>query len=43
MEGGGVGVGKQRLSLPEFIVILQNSIRPRTEFLIGAVKQSTSF
>ena len=31
-----VEVGKQRLPLPEVIVILQNSVRPRTEFLIGA-------
>ena len=29
-------MGKQRLPLLEVIVILQNSVRPRTEFLIGA-------
>ena len=33
---GGVKVGKERLPLPEVIVILQNSVRPRTELLIGA-------
>ena len=49
-QGGGrrskirrrVGVRKWRLRLPEVIVILQNSVRPRTEFLIGAVKLQLS-
>ena len=31
----GVGVGEWRLRLPEVIIILQNSTRPRTEFLIA--------
>ena len=38
----GLGVGKWRLRLLEVIVILQNSVRPRTEFLIGAVKLQLS-
>ena len=32
------GGGEWRLRLPGVIVILQNSVRPQTEFLIGAVK-----
>ena len=35
-------MGKCRLRLPEVIVILQNFVRPRTEFLIGAVKLQQS-
>ena len=31
-----------RLRLPQVIVILQNSVRPGTEFLIGAVKLQLS-
>ena len=49
-QGGGrrskirrrAGVRKWSLRLPEVIVILQNSVRPRTEFLIGAVKLQLS-
>ena len=37
------GVGKWRLSLPEVTVILQSTIRPPTEFQIGAVKLQLSF
>ena len=38
----GRGAGEWRLNLSEVIVILQNSIRPRTEVLIGAVKLQLS-
>ena len=34
----GVGLGEWRLRLPDVIVILQNSVRPWAQFLIGAVK-----
>ena len=42
-QGGGLnkergGVGEWRLRLPEVIVILPHSVRPRTEFLIGSIK-----
>ena len=45
-KGGGrrskikrrVGLGEWRLRLPDVIVILQNSVRPWAQFLIGAVK-----
>ena len=35
-------MGEWRLRLPEVIVVLQNSVRPPTEFLIGAVKLELS-
>ena len=34
----GEGVGRRKSRLPEVIAILGNSIRPRTEFLIGAAR-----
>ena len=40
--GRGVGEGELRLRLSEVIVILQNSVRPRTEFLMSAVKLQLS-
>ena len=33
----GEGEGKKKIRLPEVIVLLGNSVRGRTEFLIGAV------
>ena len=42
MIGRGVGEGERRLRLSEVIVILQNSVRPRTEFLMSAVKLQLS-
>ena len=40
--GVGVGVGERRIRLPEVIVFLRNSVRPRKEFLISAVKLQLS-
>ena len=33
----GMGVGEWGLRLPEVIIILPHSVRPRTEFLIGSI------
>ena len=38
-RGGGKGV---KIRLPEVIVLLPCSVRPRTEFLIGAIKLQLS-
>ena len=38
----GKGVGRRKSRLPEVIVLLGNSVRPGTEFLIGAARPHLS-